>query len=214
MNKKKTLLVVVALVLVCAMSIMGTVAYMQNKTGAVTNTFIAVGGGKLAEALTLNESVAVKSDNGEYTLGADKVSANSYDAMPGMTLPKDPTITITKKTAAPAYLYLEVVGSLPAAYQWSLNENWVKIEGLTGNNGGAIYVWTVKGDSVITGTDNDQTYNVIKDNMVTIPADTEGSALGGTNKLTFYAYLAQSAVGANSTPKSVYETVFPATSGN
>lgn len=217
--KKKSLLVVIALVLVCAMSIMGTVAYMKHNTGAVTNTFIAVGGGKLADGLTLNESPAVKGNDGEYTLDtvAEKVQANSYEAMPGMTLPKDPTITIVKKTAAPAYLYLEVVGALPTAYSWTLNSNWAKIEGLTGNNGGAVYVWTENSSSVITGTDANKTYNIITNDQITIAADTQGSDLitNDTNKtLTFYAYLAQSTVGENSTPESVYETVFPATSGN
>ena len=214
MNKKKSLLVVVALVLVCVMSIMGTVAYMKHNTGAVTNTFIAVGGGKLADGLTLNESPAVKGDDGEYTLNttAAKVQSNDYEAMPGMTLPKDPTITIVKKTAAPAYLYLEQVGELPAAYEWSLNSNWVKVDGLTGNNGGTVYVWTENNSSVITGTDADKTYNIIVNNEITIDDETAGSALVTTDEnktLTFYAYLAQSTVGENSTPKSVYETVFP-----
>ena len=111
--KKKTLLVAVAMVLVCVMSVMGTVAYMQNTTGPVENTFIAAGGGKLAEDLTLVEHLVTAKADGEYTYakkdGATitQVSSaaeasiaengNSYQVMPGMELPKDPTITITGK---------------------------------------------------------------------------------------------------------------------
>lgn len=216
MNKKKTLLAVVALVLVCAMSIMGTVAYMQMQTSGVSNTFIAAGGGKLADALTLNESEAVKGDDGSYTLNSAKVTSNSYEAMPGMTLPKDPTITITKKTSAPAYLYLEVCGELPAAYSWSLNANWVEVPNTTGNNGGKLYVWTENGSSVITADNADLTYNIIANDEITIASTATGESLTTTdaNKtLAFYAYLAQSTVGENSTPATVYTTCFP-TSGD
>lgn len=211
MNKKKSFLMAVALVLVCVMSVMGTVAFMKHETGAVTNTFMAAGGGSLASGLTLEESQAVKDADGSYSLGSTKVYSNSYEAMPGMTLPKDPTITITGKTEAPAYLYLETVDRLPDAYVWTLNSNWVEVDDLTGKHGGTVYVWTENGSSVITGTGADQTYNIIADNQITIAADTEGSALVTTDSnktLTFYAYLAQSTVGANSTPKSVYETAF------
>ena len=211
MNKKKSFLMAVALVLVCVMSVMGTAAFMKHETGAVTNTFMAAGGGSLASSLTLEESKAEQGADGSYSLSSTKVNSNSYEAMPGMTLPKDPTITITGKTAAPAYLYLETVDSLPDAYVWALNSNWVVVPGLTGNNNGTVYVWTENGSSVITGTGADRTYNIIVDNQITIAADTEGSALVTTDSnktLTFYAYLAQSTVGANSTPESVYETAF------
>ena len=44
MNKKRTLLTVVALILVCVLSVMGTLAYLEAKTTTVTNTFVAAGG--------------------------------------------------------------------------------------------------------------------------------------------------------------------------
>jgi len=44
MNKKRTLLTVVALILVCVLSVMGTLAFLKSTTNTVTNTFVAAGG--------------------------------------------------------------------------------------------------------------------------------------------------------------------------
>lgn len=120
--KKRILLTAVALILVCALSIMGTVAFLKDTTKTVTNTFVAAGGGKLIEAdgaFTLQEHEATKVKNGDVWTGkyeiktdAKVVTALSYDIMPGMVIPKDPYVTITKKTATPAYLYIEVINNL------------------------------------------------------------------------------------------------------
>lgn len=212
MNKKKILLAVLALVLVCAMSIMGTVAYLTDKTEAVTNTFIAAGGGKLADDLTLTEHEVTKGTDGGYSIAANAktTSANSYDVMPGMVLPKDPTITITGKTTAPAYLYLEVCGELPSAYEWSIDSIWTAVmDGqtqATGNNGGKLYVY----QSVIATAAESTDYNVITDKKITVKSEpTDLNTEGKT--LTFYAYLAQANVGDNSDALTVYNTCFPKT---
>ncbi|MBR4866377.1 MAG: hypothetical protein IKU11_06795, partial [Clostridia bacterium] len=44
MKKKRTFLVALAMVLVCILSITGTLAFLQANTTTVTNTFIAAGG--------------------------------------------------------------------------------------------------------------------------------------------------------------------------
>ena len=218
--KKKTLLVAVAMVLVCVMSVMGTVAYMQNTTG---------GGGKLAEDLTLVEHLVTAKADGEYTYakkdGATitQVSSaaeasiaengNSYQVMPGMELPKDPTITITGKTAAPAYLYFEVVNPLPkddtesttGKYTYSF-DGWTKLN-VVGANGGEVYVYGPTTDGTIITADNVKTaYPILTDNKITVRSDATDLAKNTT--MTFYAYLAQATVGANSTPATVYDTVF------
>lgn len=225
MNKKKVLLSVLALILVCALSITGTLALMKmNTTTPVTNTFIAAGGGKLAEELTLTEHLVAADVNGDYfyvdktdatqeaATDADKVvvQKNSYTVMPGMTLPKDPTITITGKTEAPAYLYVEVVGALNGAYQWEMAEGWTEIANLTGVNGGKVYHY----NTILTNAAGEPTsFPIIKDNEITIPDDPTADLNTQEATLTFYAYLAQANAGDN-TQKGAYEACFKTVAPN
>ena len=58
--------------------------------------------------------INIKDDNGNYegvkaTNGVEPSRKNYYDyVMPGVNIPKDPKVFITKKSGAPAYLYIEV----------------------------------------------------------------------------------------------------------
>jgi len=227
MNKKKVLLSVLALILVCALSVTGTLALMKmNTTTPVTNTFIAAGGGELAEGMTLTEHLVAPDANGDYSYAAlnaddvpekvanaedaDEVFTNSYTVMPGMTLPKDPTITITGKTEAPAYLYVEVVGALNGAYQWEMAEGWTEIVGLTGVNGGKVYHY----NTILTNAANEPTsFPIIKDDVITIPDDPTVNLNTQEATLTFYAYLAQANAGDN-TQKGAYEACFKTVAPN
>lgn len=214
MKKNKALLVALAMILVCAVSVMGTVAFMKLNTGAVTNTFISAGGGKLAQSLTLSEHLVTKGADGSYSIADDAPTTptNTYDAMPGMVLPKDPTVTVTDKTDAPAYLYLEMVGELSDDYEWTMDSSWVPVldgEGnqVTGQRSGKLYVYTVAGNSVLTGDGTtDLTVGIIQGNAVTVADDADLSA---SESVTFYAYLAQANVGENTTVLSAYNTCFP-----
>lgn len=199
--KKKILLTALALILVCAISVLGTVAYLQKVTTPVKNTFIAAGGGSLAADMTLLESEVTVDENGVYTLTGNTTTANSYAVMPGAVLPKDPTVTIVAKTSAPAYLYVEVVSSLTDAYSWSMDANWTKLDGQGANNGD-LYVY----NAPITGNGEDQTYNVIADNQITV-ANTDLSAQGEL-ALDFYAYLAQTNIGAETDALDIYNACF------
>lgn len=207
MTKKKVLLIAAAMILVCALSVAGTLALMKLDTtnAPVENTFIAAGGGKLADTLTLTEHKLVTADDGTYSLHATETSSNNdYTVMPGMVLPKDPTITVTGKTTAPAYLYVEVVGTLPTAYSWEMADGWTLVSDLTGAKGGAVYVYE---DILKNATDEPTTFTVIKGNKITVAKDPTDLNTSSTS-LTFYAYLAQSTIGTEATPASVYTACF------
>lgn len=104
-----------------------SLAYLNAKAEGVQNTFAAAGE-KLVEtngAFVLKEhelvynASGVNSDGtpGSYTLNdANEVNENTYPVLPGLTFPKDPFVRIDPagKTAAPAYVYIEVAGSLEA----------------------------------------------------------------------------------------------------
>ena len=85
---KKKLMTVLALVLVIAMSVAGTYAYLTSRD-TVTNTF-TVGN----VAIKLDEAAA--NADGSLIEGAERVKANSYKLLPGHTYNKDPMVTVLK----------------------------------------------------------------------------------------------------------------------
>ena len=85
---KKKLMTVLALVLVIAMSVAGTYAYLTS-TDEVVNTF-AVGNVQIK----LDEAKA--NPDGSLVPNADRVKANSYKLLPGHTYNKDPMVTVLK----------------------------------------------------------------------------------------------------------------------
>ena len=106
--KKKTLTIAIALVLVVALAVGATWAYLTATAGPVTNTFTA--GKAVAQGdLKLYEHLANQNTDGTYSLDkkANTVTSNTYTVMPGVNLPKDPTVEVTK-AEGPYYLFVEV----------------------------------------------------------------------------------------------------------
>ena len=212
MSKKKTLLTILAVMLVCCIAVTGTLAVLFAKTSEpVVNTFTAAGDGKLVTGdFTLKEHIAEQQKNGSYTLTKETtnntVTGNHYDVLPRTDLPKDPFITITGKTNAPAYLYVEVVDGLPAGMHYNMASCWTRLEGVTGNNGGVIYVYNngTPIDENSTGLEN---IAIIAGNTIKVD-DVPGLAEGQKVSLSFYAYLGQASVG---TPSEAYVKCFPTT---
>lgn len=85
---KKTLTVLLALVLVIAMSVAGTMAYLTSED-EVVNTF-TVGNVQIK----LDEAKA--NPDGSLVANADRVKANSYKLIPGHEYNKDPMVTVLK----------------------------------------------------------------------------------------------------------------------
>ena len=83
---KKKLMTVLALVLVIAMSVAGTYAYLTS-ADKVVNTF-TVGDVQIK----LDEAKA--NADGSLVPNADRVKANSYKLLPGHTYNKDPMVTV------------------------------------------------------------------------------------------------------------------------
>ena len=85
---KKKLMTVLALVLVIAMSVAGTYAYLTS-ADKVVNTF-TVGNVQIK----LDEAKA--NADGSLVQGAARVKANEYKLLPGHTYNKDPMVTVLK----------------------------------------------------------------------------------------------------------------------
>ena len=98
-TRSKDFLSMMCAVLLIAASVMGTMAYLQDKD-TVTNTFAV---GKVD--LTLDE--AAVNDDGTPIDGADRVKANNYKLMPGHEYTKDPTIHVDSESED-CYLFVTV----------------------------------------------------------------------------------------------------------
>lgn len=86
-NTKKIVALVLAIVLICAAAVVGTIAYLNSTTDTATNTF-TIGDVKI----TLDE--AKVDEYGEAVTGADRVTENKYTIIPGHTYTKDPVIHV------------------------------------------------------------------------------------------------------------------------
>lgn len=237
--KKRILLTAVALILVCALSIMGTVAYLKDQTTTVTNTFVAAGGGQLIDpdgednesgtdddgAFILKEHEATMVMNGNVWTGkyeikddADVVAGLRYDIMPGMVIPKDPYVTIKAKTDVPAYLYIEVINNL--SFSTKVNDietlvidpdHWLELPGVTGPNSGKVYVYTTDKTSPAIITDDVAETNIIKDNKFTVNENVEPTSLDADETLKFNAFLAQASIGEETGAAAIFNACFGTT---
>ena len=128
---KKTLTVLLALVLVIAMSVAGTMAYLTDKA-TVTNTF-TVGNVQI----TLDE--AKVTPDGKPVDPAERTDANSYKLLPGHTYTKDPMIHVDAASEN-CWLFVKVENGIAAiedanktiaaqmtANGWTLVENTTNI---------------------------------------------------------------------------------------
>lgn len=170
---------------------------------------------KLADTVALLESEAKRQPDGSYKLGTGTVYGNSYILMPGVDIPKDPYVTVTGKTSIPAYLFVEVVDKIgDGAISWKIGSAWLELEGVSGHNGGTVYVY--KGNESealkLTGENcpKDKIF-VLKDNTVYVGQKLVSNGEKINDGLVFYASLVQ--VGktgdADRSPQDAYNSLNP-----
>lgn len=214
--KKKTLTIAIALVLVVALAVGATYAYLTAQTEAVKNTFVA-GGAVDQNDLKLYEHKAKLNDDGTYTLGSEVLdgsegkTGNKYTVMPGVNLPKDPTVEVTK-AEGPYYLFVEVTKGdsfkgEKAPLSYTVTSNWVKL---------SIEDREVYAYKTVDGTDP----AILKDKLTATPVlakigNTDNTItvadadLTNVNcQLTFQAYACQAAGFADAT--AAFNTCFGA----
>lgn len=155
----------------------------------------------LVESLLLYESKASRTELGDYSLTEASVTENSYILMPGVDIPKDPTIYITGKSAVPAYLYIEVVDDITdSAIHYDLTSDW-KITAISGPQGGKVYVYK----EVLDGSVKDYTIRIIAENTIEVKEGLKHPGEGFS--LSFVAYMAQ-VPNSTDTPAAVFIQTF------
>ena len=190
-QSKKVLALVLSLVLVVGCAVGGMYAWLQEEADPVVNTFVA---GKLIDpdqggVFELKEHKATRQPNGTYDLeNSIEVDRNEYIVMPGVDLAKDPFVQV--KTAEQAYLFVEVVNTLPTGMTATVNtDQWTEVVGAVGQNGGKVY--TLK-DGPLAPAEELATHYILKDNKVVVDKDFAAPE-DGIGNLEFYGYLTQAA---------------------
>ena len=117
--KKRTLALILALVLVFGAAVGGTIAYLTSND-SVTNTFTV---GKVE--ITLDEA-KVDAYGVAYTT-ADRVKANSYKLIPGHTYTKDPTIHVATGSED-CWLFVKIENGLGTAATLTMGTGWTEID--------------------------------------------------------------------------------------
>lgn len=183
---KKKLTTVLAIVLVVALSVAGTYAYLTAQTDKVTNTFTAAG---LASKFTLDESKATQQPDGSYTLDVnDRVQENTYSVVPKVNLAKDPTVHVTLEKNVGAYVFLAVDNNLGDGLTATIDDTqWTALNKTYTANGAewTIYYKQLAGSATPAQVD----INVLAGQQIVV-GDTVAEDCGN---IVFNAYLTQSA---------------------
>lgn len=201
-GNKKSVWLILACILV-ALSV-GSVFAKYQKTVKLNSVNFTVSGGKLAEACTLKEHVAVQNSDGTYSLGAETATSNRYGITPGITLPKDPYFTVEGKSKVAAYLYVEIADSSAGKLSYSLTDDWMAL-GLTGEHGGSVYVYTggTSSASLLTQDFSADKLYVLQNNQISV---SQTASNVSSASLDFYGYLAQASLAENAA--DVFTTCF------
>ena len=190
--KKKTIALMLVMMMVFGITVGGTIAYLQDSK-SVKNTF-TVGNVKIAldEALVDLYGVPQKNIGTEekpvYEAAqfedADRVTANTYKLIPGHTYTKDPTVTVD---AASEDAYLRMIVTLTFENELNDEEVATKIEEIFPTYDAAKWTLTkTYGADKKTVTFEFRYTEVVKANNTvvlfkefTVPSDMDVAALGG-----------------------------------
>lgn len=164
---KKTLTVIIALVLVVVMSVAGTVAYLTDTTDSVVNTF-TVG-------------------NIDITLAE---TTTDFKMVPGNDIAKDPKVTVVGGSEA-CWLFVKVAESdnLGSFVTYSIADGWTALTGVSG-----VYYREVaasESNQVFSVLANDKV--TVKNTVTKTMMDDLGKTGATQPTLTFTAYAIQAA---------------------
>lgn len=168
--KKKTIAVVLALVLVICCAVGGVLAWLTDTTDSITNTF-TVGNVKIDLAESKNLDLKM---------------------VPGQNIEKDPKVTVEAGSEA-CWLFVKVEKStvLDSYIDYTVDNGWTPLDGVNG-----VYYKEVDATTAANGA----VYSVLTGNQVTVKDAVTQQMMDNLNvtgatqpTLTFTAYACQSA---------------------
>ena len=174
--KKKTFVLLLALVLIAGAAVGGTLAWLTAKSDTVVNTFT-----------TSDIDITLAETKG----GTDK----EFKMIPGCTIEKDPKVTV-KAGSEKCYLFVKIEESDNfddfMTYEMAVDSNgtaiWTELTGVNGVNG--VYY------RVVDASNEDQVFAVLKDDKVTVSGEVTKAMMNELTTatyptLTFTAYASQ-----------------------
>lgn len=182
---KKAILTVISLVLVVAMSVAGTLAFLKVDTDPVVNTFSPSN-----IDLTLVETPV----NG----GSEK--ANSYKMIPGVELSKDPKVTVTADIDTYVFVEVNKINDVDTFLTWAVDEKtdanpngvWTKLqEGVYYRAVSAAVAADGESFYVLAGNKVTVKDSVLEDHMATLYDENGNVKTTVLPQLTFTAYAVQ-----------------------
>lgn len=180
--KKKIVILALAFVLVFALGIGGTLAWLTDKTNEVKNTF-TVGD------VNIELKETKTPDGTEVAAGVTDWSAQM---IPGYTYSKNPKVTV-KANSVDCYLFVKFVEpTANSALEYTSNltsESWTQGTGEEeGKNGVPTSVWYRE----VTSSTSDQSWELIANNRVKIKEDLTKTTMPTSSlTMTYTAYACQ-----------------------
>lgn len=170
--KKRTIALILSLVLVLGCAVVGTLAWLQDQTEPVTNTFSP---SKIGIELT-------ETDTDESTEGEQ----HDYNMVPGSSIFKDPVVTV-KTGSEDCYLFVKIEESenFGAFMYYEIADGWTELQ----EEPGVYY-------RVVRDVDEDQKFSVLENNEVIVSKEVTKDMMDALNSspyptLTFIAYACQ-----------------------
>ncbi len=139
---KKPLLSVLGLTLVAVLTVAGTLAYLQDESEEVVNTFKANG-----VTVTLTET-----------------TGETYDIIPGTTVPKDPTVTVDN--TLDAFVFVEITDATNGLVGYEIADGWEVLKREETPKQVVLYR-----EVAADATAENKTFQVLKNDQVTYAAD-------------------------------------------
>ena len=190
-NVKKVILTVLSVALIVALSVTATLAWLQDTTEPVVNTFTE---GKVDIDLfehqydSTNNTLTDTVIRGDATVAGNE--GNSYKMIPGAVLPKDPTVVVKGGSEACwLFVKIEEFNNVDTFLTYTIDaSNWTQLPDVEG-----VYY-----KEITTYTANDTPYNVLTDKQVTVNTSLDMDDMNSLNssnypQLKFTAYAIQSA---------------------
>ena len=171
--KKKTVALLLALVMVFGAAIGGTIAWLTATTAEVKNTFTV----------------------GNIDIDLDESDDLDLKMVPGKDITKDPEVTVKANSEA-CWLFVKIDESdnLKDFISYTPADGWTQLEDAEGNKIDGVYYREVNAATAAAGV----TYSVLKDDQVTVLNSVDKDAMDELTDatlptLTFTAYACQSA---------------------
>lgn len=167
----KTMVLVLAVMMIVGVSVGGTLAWLTSKTGAVVNTFTAT---DIEVALT-------------ETKGLNAENKWENKMIPGATYEKDPVVSVTNKTTVDCYLFVKFEETANAQDYLTYVSNLTEAKGWTELEAGVWY-------RIVKTTDPVKEWHLLEGDTVTVNAENvtkENMKTAAQTKLTYTAYAVQ-----------------------